>query len=135
MTSPDLSRVYDVRSIAILLWGTDPDQPALCATPFMHAAAAAAMDFQVEVYFSARSALLLVPGAAERLRAGGNGDPSIAEFMRQSHQHGAKFFACSAAMKNLQLAREQLGDWVDGVAGASTVVARLADPAWRVMVF
>lgn len=123
------------QSVAILLWATDPERPALCATPFMHAAAACAMDLQVEVYFSARSPLLLVPDIAARLQAGAATDPSIAEFMRQAHQHGAKFLVCAAAMKNLQLAHEQLGDWTDGVAGASSVIARLADPSWRVMVF
>ena len=48
--------------LAILLWAADPDEPARLATPFAHAAAAAAMDLQVEVYFSARSVLLLRPG-------------------------------------------------------------------------
>ena len=46
--------------LAILLRATDPDQPALCATPFFHALAASALDVQVEVHFTARSVLLLV---------------------------------------------------------------------------
>jgi uncharacterized protein len=55
--------------VAILLWSCDPDRPALLATPFVQAAAAAALELPVEVYFTARSVRLLVPGVAASLRA------------------------------------------------------------------
>ena len=51
------------RGLAILLWATDPDDPARCATPFFHAAAAAAMDLEVELYFASRSVRLRAASA------------------------------------------------------------------------
>ncbi len=50
--------------IATLLWATEPEAPHRLATPFFHAAAAAAMDVPVEMYFTARSVHLLVLGVA-----------------------------------------------------------------------
>ena len=53
--------------LAILVWAADPGRPELCATPFYFAAAAAAMDVEVEMYFTARSVELLRRGVAETL--------------------------------------------------------------------
>ena len=46
---------HSAEGIAILLWATHLAQPEKLATPFFHAAAAAAMDVPVEVYFTAAS--------------------------------------------------------------------------------
>ena len=53
---------HEAEGVAILLWATDPAAPHRLVTPFFHAAAAAAMDVPVEIYFTARSVHLLVPG-------------------------------------------------------------------------
>jgi uncharacterized protein len=123
------------RGLVIVLWATDPDRPDLCAGPFMYAAAAAAMELAVEVHFTARAIRLLLPGVADGLYASAERTRSIAAFMRHAREHGAKFYACSAALAAAGLAPEQLIDEIDGVAGASTVASRLADPAWQAMVF
>ena len=70
--------------LAILLWATDPARPERCATPFVHAAAAAAMDAEVEVYFTAQSVRLLAGDVAARIRAADPGGESIEHFMRQA---------------------------------------------------
>ncbi|MEI2422207.1 hypothetical protein V6O07_18145, partial [Arthrospira platensis SPKY2] len=57
--------------LAILVWAADPGQPQLCATPFYFASAAAAMDIEVEMYFTARSVELLLPGVAESITTSG----------------------------------------------------------------
>jgi hypothetical protein len=55
--------------LAILLWSTDLDRPDLAAAPFVYAAAACALDAEVEVHFAGRSVRLLVDGAAEGRQA------------------------------------------------------------------
>ena len=55
--------------VAILLWAANPAQPHLCATPFFHAAVAAAMDAEVEIYFTNASVRLLGKGVAVALPA------------------------------------------------------------------
>lgn len=125
----------NIRGVAILLWATRPEDPALAATPFMHAAAAAAMDLEVEVHFSAQSVRLLVPGVADALYAGASRERSIAAFMQHAREHGAKFLACTSSLENLGVEPATIAGRVDGFAGASSFQARAADPTWRVMVF
>lgn len=132
MAEPAAGRV---KGIAILLWASDPEQPARLATPFFHAAAAGALELEVELYFSARSVLLLKPGVAEGLRAAEHEAMSIAQHMQQAIVHGARFFACTDALHANGLRREGLIPACAGHGGAVQFMSRLADPAWRTLVF
>lgn len=123
------------KRIALLLWAANPDQPHLCATPFFNAAAAAAMDAEVEIYFTSKSVQLLAKGVAEALPAGPRGRRTIYEFMQQAAGHGARFYACSQAMEEYGLMHTDLIVETSGVAGAATYMARCMDAEWSVLVY
>jgi len=123
------------QGVALLLWSADPAEPVRLSTPFFHAAAAAALEVQVEVYFSAASVQLLAPGVADRLHSGPSTDHSVAGAMRMAHQHGARFFACADALKAQGLRREALIDLCSGLGGSVQFMARTIDPAWRALVY
>lgn len=124
-----------VRGVAILLWAADPASPHRLATPFFHAAAAAAMDMPVEIYFSARSVQLLVPGVAESLRASERADKTIADALREAVAHGAVLLACTDALHAQGLQRDGLIPECRGHGGAVQFMARACDPGWRTLVF
>ena len=124
-----------VRGVAILLWACEPEAPQRLATPFFHAAAAAAMDLQVEVYFSARSVRLLQPGVAETLRASPYHAKNVLDAMREAVAHGARLYACTDALHANGMSLERLIPECSGHGGAVQFVSRLIDPAWRTMVF
>jgi len=121
--------------LAILLWAADPDEPERLATPFAYAAAAAALELQVEVYFSARAVLLLKPGVAESLRASERFDKTIADWMQDALDHGASFFACSDSLAAQGLAMVDLMPAARQHGGAVQYAARAADPGWATLVF
>lgn len=121
--------------LALLLWVTSPDAPQLCATPFFHAAAAAAMDVEVEIHFASRSVLLLVDGVAAKLYAGGGETMSVYEHMQQAARHGARFYACSDALVANGIERAALIPEATGVAGAAAFVERALDTQWSTLVF
>lgn len=121
--------------LAILLWATDPDVPDRCATPFFHAATAAALEVEVEVYFSARAVLLLDPVRAKELFAGRQREASILDHMHQARGHGARFFACPDALLAQGLTHEQVKAQVDGFAGAATFMSRALDPEWATLTY
>ena len=123
------------QGLAILLWATEPDSPHRLATPFFHAAAAAAMDLQVEVYFSARSVLLLQPGVAQSLRASDRHDKTVLDAMREAVSHGAVLLACADALDAHGMARSELIPECRGRGGAVQFIVRACDPAWRALVF
>lgn len=124
-----------VTGIAILLWATEPEAPHRLATPFFHAAAAAAMDLTVEIYFSARSVRLLQPGVADQLRASPYHAKTVLDAMREAVSHGAVLYACTDALHANGLSRDKLIAECSGHGGAVQFMARAADPAWRTMVF
>jgi predicted peroxiredoxin len=116
--------------LAILLWAADPDMPYRCATPFFHAAAAAAMDAEVEIYFTSASVKLLAKGVAESLYTGPRKRETVYAFMRHAAEHGAKFYACSQAMEEYGVAAQDFIPEVSGVAGAAVYMGRCLDEAW-----
>ena len=69
--------------IAILLWSAGPERPDRLHTPFLFAAAAAAMVVPVEIYFTAGSVRLLQPGVAEGLQAAHH-QKDVATAMREA---------------------------------------------------
>lgn len=121
--------------LAILLWATDPHDPVRLATPFAQAAAAAALDMRVEVYFTARAVLLLRPGVAEGLRASDRFDKSIADWMKDALDHGASFFACSDALTAQGLTLADLIPAGRRHGGAVQYASRAAHSAWTTLVF
>jgi uncharacterized protein len=124
-----------VDGIAILLWATEPEVPHRLATPFFHAAAAAAMDIPVEIYFTARSVQLLAPGVAAALRASERHDKTVLAAMREAVSHGAKLLACSDALDAHGLDAATLIPECYGRGGAVQFMARAADRRWRTLVF
>ena len=121
--------------LAVLLWATGPDLPYLCATPFFHAAAAAAMDAEVEIHFSSKSVLLLVRGVAAGLYAGSEPEKSIYDHMRHAYGHGVRFFACTDAVEAHGVDRSNLVPELNGFAGAAAFVGRVLDSDWTTMIF
>lgn len=121
--------------LAILVWAADPGRPELCATPFYFAAAAAAMDVEVEMYFTARSVELLRRGVAEALLAAAGSGKSVADFRREALAFGAKMFACPTALASHGVDAAELISGLAGQAGAAAFIGRTLDPAWRTLSF
>ncbi len=121
--------------LAILLWGATIDRPQLCATPFVHAAAAAAFDCEVEIHFAGPTVRLLVAGVADQLRPWPGIETSIYSMMRQAANLDVRFFACGMAMQALVRADETLIAEFSGTAAASAFVSRTLDPAWATLVY
>jgi len=120
--------------IAILLWSAEPEAPHRLATPFFYAAAAAALECHVEIYFTARSVRLLVPGVAESLRASPHHAKTILEAMREAVQHGAVLLACTDALEANGIDGELIPECT-GRGGAVQFMSRAADMHWRTLVF
>jgi len=124
-----------VAGVAVLLWAADPATPARLATPFFHAAAAAAMELPVEIYFTAASVRLLAPGVAEALRPNPAHPRTVLESMREATSHGARLYACADALSAHGLRPDALIPECAGLGGAVQFMARAADLRWRTLVF
>lgn len=121
--------------LAILLWSATPAQPELCATPFVHAALAAALDCEVEIHFSGEASRLLVAGVAERLFATPGSGTSIYAFMQEASKLGVRFLACAMAQQAHIPESEATIPEFTGTASATDFVLRTLDPEWATLVF
>ncbi|MCC6246374.1 MAG: DsrE family protein [Rubrivivax sp.] len=126
---------HQAEGVAILLWAADPSVPERLATPFFHAAAAAAMEMPVEIYFTAASVKLLVPGIAGTLRASAFHDKTVLDAMREAVSHGAVLLACTDALHANGVDPANLIPECSGRGGAVQFIARAADLRWRTLVF
>ena len=126
---------HPASGIALLLWAADPNAPQRLATPFFHAAAAAAMDVPVEIYFTAASVRLLAPGVAQALHPNLAHPKTVLDSMREAVGFGARLYACTDALRAHDLALEDLIAECSGAGGAVQFMARAADLRWRTLVF
>jgi predicted peroxiredoxin len=126
---------HSADGLAILLWAADPEVPHRLATPFFHAAAAAAMEVPVEIYFSARSVRLLVPGVADALHASPLHAKSVGDALREAVSHGAILLACTDALHAHGIDPAGLIPQCRGHGGAVQFMARAIDLRWRTLVF
>ncbi len=125
---------HQAEGVAILLWGADESVPERLAPPFFHAAAAAAMDIPVELYFTAATVRLLAPGVAASLRPGSH-PKTVLDSIREATDHGARLYACSDALRAHGLEHTTLIPECTGRGGAVQFMARAADLRWRTLVF
>lgn len=125
---------HAAEGVAILLWSASPDRPELLHTPLFFASAAAAMEVTVEIYCTAESVRLLVPGVAEGLRAPSH-QKDVLSAMREAVAQGARLLACTDALRAQGIDPHGLIPECSGHGGAVQFMARAADLRWRTLVF
>ncbi|MEW6612315.1 MAG: DsrE family protein [Pseudomonadota bacterium] len=119
--------------LVMMLLNTTPDRPHECGAPFFQAAAAAAMDIEVEIYFAGKAASLLKKGVAEKLYPSDGGDKSIYSFMQDAAELGVKFYACGGALTGHGIGMEDLIPECAGAAGGAAYMSRVMDDDWKVL--
>lgn len=102
----------------LIVMTSGPDTPRRCATPFFMATLAAAMDYEVTMFFTIDGTLLLKKGLAKTIfpKAGGK---SVEAFLNEALEAGVKMTACTASIELHDLAAGDLIDGVKMVGGAS----------------
>ena len=116
----------------LIIMTSGPDTPRRCATPFFFAALAAAMDYEVTMYFTIDGTLLLKKGVAETIFPKAGGKP-VSGFLHDALEAGVRFVACSASMELHDLKPADLIDGVKMVGGAT--MWQMAENAKTVLTF
>jgi len=111
------------KKIVFMLLNIDPAIPATLGSPFFQATVAAAMELEVEMYFSSRATSLLRQGVAAKLYPSERHDKSIYDFMRDAHSAGARFYACGASLLENDLDENNAIPEMDGVRGGAAFIS------------
>ena len=102
----------------LIIMTSGPDTPRRCATPFFFATLAAAMEYDVTMFFTIDGTLLLKKGLAQGVFPKAGGKP-ISDFIQDALDAGVKFTACTASTELHDLTPEDLIDGVKMVGGAA----------------
>jgi hypothetical protein len=102
----------------MIIMTSGPDTPRRCATPFFFASLAAAMEYEVVMFFTIDGTLLLKKGMAETVVPKAGGKP-VSDFIQDAIDAGVTFLACTASTELHDLQPSDLIDGVKMVGGAS----------------
>jgi predicted peroxiredoxin len=121
--------------LLIVLMNTDPRNAEELGAPFYYAAVAAAMDHQVDVLCTATAGKLMFKGVAEKLRLKANDPKTVYDWIKEAHDHGAKFWACPANLELFDVSEDNLIAECAGVMGAAAMIQDIMDGECRVLTF
>lgn len=116
----------------MIIMTSGPDTPRRCATPFFFASLAAAMEYDVTMFFTIDGTLLLKKGVADGVypKPGGK---RVGDFLREALEAGVKFLACTASCELHDLTPGDLIEGVKMVGGAT--MWQVADECKTVLTF
>ncbi|MGD0742073.1 MAG: DsrE/DsrF/DrsH-like family protein [Acidimicrobiales bacterium] len=95
------------------------DDPGRCATPFFLASAAAAMEFEVMIYFTMFGPTLLRRDVIDKIGPKGDRGQPLRHFIEQATGLGVRLLVCQPSLDLNDLSLDDLIDGVE-VIGAAT---------------
>ena len=95
------------------------DDPGRSATPFFLAAAAAAMDFEVMIYFTMYGPSLLRRDVVDKIGPKGDRGQTLRYFIEQASGLGVRLLVCQPSLDLNDLRLEDLIDGVEIIGGAA----------------
>ncbi len=131
----ELRRQTMAKRLFIVLVNTDPRNPEELGAPFYHAAAAASMDYEVDVVCTATAGKLMRKGVAEALFVKPGAEMSVHDWIRQAHELGARFWACPANLELFDMKESDLIAECSGLMGAATMLHQLMEDDCRVLTY
>lgn len=134
-TQPPAAPAAAARRLLIVLMNTDPRNPEELGAPFYHAAVAAAMDYVVDVVCTATAGRLMHRGVAERLVIKPGDPKTVYDWIRDAHEHGARFWACPANLDLFDLDESDLIPECSGMMGAAAMIRDIMEGECRVLTY
>lgn len=95
------------------------ESPERCATPFYLAAAAAAMDNEVGIYFTMNGPQLLRKGTPEKIGPKGDRGQRLKFFIDQALDVGVKLYVCQPSLDLHDMTMDDVIDGVTMIGGAA----------------
>ncbi|HUI94488.1 MAG TPA: DsrE/DsrF/DrsH-like family protein [Xanthobacteraceae bacterium] len=123
------------KRLLIVLMNTDPRNVEELGAPFYYAAVAAAMDYEVDVLCTATAGKLMHNGVAQSLVLKAGEPKTVHDWIKEAHDHGARFWACPANLALFDKTERDLIPECRGVMGAAAMIQDIMDGACRVLTF
>jgi predicted peroxiredoxin len=121
--------------LLIVLVNTDPRNAEELGAPFYHAAVAAAMDYEVDVVFTAAAGKLMRKGVAEALKVKPDAPMTVYDWIKEAHEHGARLWACPANLELNEMSEADLIPECSGMMGAAAMIQDIMEGECRVLTY
>ena len=123
------------RKLYVVLINTDPRNGEELGAPFFQAAVAASMDYEVEVICAGTAGRLMQKGVAEQLVVKAGSERTAYDYIREAHDAGARFFACSNTLDLLDIAADDLIPECEGLVGWARMIEGVMEDDSRVLTY
>jgi predicted peroxiredoxin len=121
--------------LVIVMANTDPRNGEELGAPIFQASVAAAMDYEVDVICAATAGKLMRKGVAEAIRIKEGQDKTVYDWIREAHDHGARFWACPANLALFDMTEADLILECRGLMGAAAMLERIMSDDARVLTY
>ncbi len=111
-TSDDEAKVLYVQTHGV-------NDPGRSATPFFLAASAAAMEWEVAIYFTMYGPQLLQRDVVDKIGPKGDRGQPLSYFIKQATDLGVRLYVCQPSLDLNDLQLEDLVDDVEMIGGAA----------------
>ena len=123
------------KRLLVVLMNTDPRNVEELAAPFYYAAVAAAMDHEVDVLCTATAGKLMFKGVADKLHVKPGDPKTVHDWIKEAHEHGARFWACPANLELFDRTDADLIPECSGMMGAAAMIQSVMGDDCRVLTF
>ncbi|MFP4560240.1 MAG: DsrE/DsrF/DrsH-like family protein [Thiohalorhabdus sp.] len=124
-----------MEKLLMVMVNTDPRHGSELGAPFFQATVAAAMEFEVEVVMTGGAGELAKKGVAENLVVQEGSDKTVYDFIKDAHEAGVKFMACTPTLDLLGVDKDGLIPEVEEVVGGAYVITQAMDEDTCVMTY
>ena len=124
-----------MEKLLIVMVNTDPRHGPELGAPFFQATVAAAMEFEVEVVITGGAGELAKKGVADNLYVQEGSEKTVYDFIKDAHEAGVSFKACTPALDLLGVDKGGLIDEIEDVVGGAYVITQAMDEDTCVMTY
>ena len=121
------------RRLLIVFTNADLGAPQTLSAPFYHAALAAAMDYEVDVFCSGAAARLMCRGVAENLAVRASDANTVYDWIKEAHEQGARFWTCSTNLELIGASEKDLITECKGMMSAAIMLRDVMEGECRVL--
>ncbi len=119
--------------LIMILQNTTPKELHALGAPFFQAAAAAVMEYEVEVVLTADAGLLMKKGVAEKLTVLEGSSKTVYDFIKDAKNAGVVFKVCTPSLELNNFTKEDLIPECTGVVGGAYVIEKVMDDDYKVL--
>jgi uncharacterized protein len=121
------------RRLLVVFTNADLAAPQTLSAPFYHAALAAAMDYEVDVFCSGSAARLMCKGVAESLAVTATDAKTVYDWVKEAHDQGVRFWTCSTNLELVGASESDLIPECKGMMSAAIMLRDVMEGACRVL--